>query len=165
MIRLRQHVPMFVNDGEGGWTHHAPDLASLLALPDVQRYARDIEPIERRGTVTGWINGERKDVSVIFTAPDAQRFHQWSRSDNHLMVEHNGGDRFWVVGYLSADHPDELAALPVWQETETARRRREAWNRGEHEPQPAMYRCAEHGVANASCCLRTETPRVVAATP
>ena len=69
------------------------------------------------------------------------------------MVEHNNGDWFWVVGYLQADDPAELEALPVRQETETARLRREAWNRGETGPAPKPYRCLEHGVDWAECCL------------
>lgn len=153
MIRLRQHVPAFVNDGDGGWTLSAPDLARLLALPELATYARDVEPVERRGCVTGWVNGVAKTIDIIHPAPEAQRFHRWSISGNTLMVEHNGGDRFWVVGYLSADDPQELAALPVWHETETARLRREAWNRGDTGPAPEPYRCAEHGVAHALCCL------------
>lgn len=153
MIRLRQHVPGFVNDGEGGWPLEAPDLATLLALPLVAVYARDVEPVEWEGDVIGWVNGIKKTVRVIQPAPDEQRFYRWSRSGNMLMVEHNQGDRFWVVGYLTADDPSELAALPVWVETETARKRREAWNRGDLGPAPRPYRCAEHGVAHAECCL------------
>ena len=153
MVQLRQHVPMFVNDGEGGWTHVAPDLATLLALPDVQVYAKDTEPVEHRGVVVGWVNGQRKEVEVIHPAPEEKRFHRWSLADNTLMVEHNKGDYFWVVGYLSADRPEELAALPVWQETETARKRREAWNRGDTGPARPTYRCAEHGIPHAECCL------------
>ncbi len=160
MVRLRQHVPAFVNDGEGGWTHEVPDLATLLALPDVAVYARETESVEHPGTVSGMVHGQWKTVAIIHPAPEARRFHQWSRADACLMVEHNNGDHFWVVGYLSADRPEELAALPIWQETETARHRREAWNRGDTGPQPAPYRCAEHGVANAACCLGSATPRV-----
>jgi len=155
MIRLRQHVPAFVNDGEGGWTITAPTLADLLARPEVAVYAHDVEPVERHGWVTGWVNGMERRVEVIYPAPEARRFHQWSLADRDtLMVEHNGGDHFWVVGHLSADDPAEFAAvLPPWVETETARRRREAWNRGDRGPAPKRYRCAAHGVEGADCCL------------
>lgn len=153
MIRLQQHVPGFVNDGDGGWRVEAPDLATLLALPQVAVYARDVEPVERRGVVSQCRDGAETRVEIIYPAPEAQRFHRWSRSDDTLMVEHNGGDRFWVVGFLSADDPRELDALPTWEETDTARRRREAWNRGDTGPAPKPYRCAAHGVANATCCL------------
>lgn len=155
MIRLRQHVPGFVNDGDGGWTILAPDLATLFADPRVAVYARDVEPVERRGIVTGWVNGVRRDVVVIHPAPEARRFHRWSLSGSDtLMVEHNNGDHFRVVGFLRADDPLEIAALQVWAETETARKRREAWNRGDTGPAPTLYRCAEHGVAHADCCLK-----------
>ena len=152
-LHLRQHIPAFVNDGEGGWLVDAPDLASLLALPQVAIYAKDVEPVERRGKVTGWVNGVPKTVEVIHPAPEAQRFYRWSLSRDTMMVEHNNGDRFKVVGFITADDPAALAALPAWQETETARLRREAWNRGDTGPVPPPYRCAEHGVAWATCCL------------
>ena len=159
MIRLRQHVPAFVNDGAGGWTLEALDLGALLALPQVAVYAADVEPVERDGMVSQVIDGVWKDVTIIHPAPEAQRFHQWSRSDNTLIVEHNGGDRFWVVGFLSTDDPSQLASLPTWTETETAKRRREAWNRGDPRPSPKPWRCAEHGVAYAACCLKSESDK------
>lgn len=154
MIHLRQHVPMFVNDGEGGWKIDAPDLAALLADARVAIYAKNVEPVEREGRVTGWLkDGTGRTITVIHPAPDAQVFHQWSIADrNTLMVEHNHGDHFWVVGYISADDPAELATLPEWKETETARLRREAWNRGV-VPKQKTYRCKEHGVEDALCCL------------
>ncbi len=155
MVRLRQHVPGFVNDGQGGWTLTAPTLNAVLALPQVAVYANDVEPVERHGSVTGWPNGVETTVEVIHDAPEEQRFYRWSLADrNTLMVEHNHGDHFWVVGYLSADDPSELAGLPAWVETETARLRRLAWNRGEM-PKQKSYRCAAHGIDRANCCLST----------
>ena len=159
MITLRQHVPGFVNDGEGGWTVQAATLTDLFALSEVAVYAEDVEPVERRGSVTGWVGGVAKTIDIIHPAPEAQRFYRFSLADRKtLMVEHNQGDRFWVVGYLSADDPSELAALPPWVETETARHRREAWNRGDTGPVPRRYRCAAHGVEDAECCLPRKRP-------
>ena len=153
MIHLSQHVPGYVNDGQGGFAVHAPTLEALLKLPEVAVYAEDTEPVERYGTVTAWVNGERREVRVIHDAPEERRFHRFSRSDDLLMVEHDGGDYYWVVGRISADDPRELDALPTWQETEAGRQRREAWNRGEIGKQ-SSYRCAEHGVDRAACCLK-----------
>ena len=155
MVKLHQHVPAFVNDGDGGWVIEAPTLKKLLTDPRVAVYASDVEPVERPGRVIGWVGPERRKVTVnvIYPAPEEQRFHQWSRSDRDmLIVEHNHGDQFWVVGYLSGDAA-EIASLPTWKETETARIRREAWNRGDAGPAPKPYRCAEHGVDDAQCCL------------
>lgn len=155
MITLQQHVPTFVNDGDGGWKVSAPDLATLLSNPKVAAYAHDTEPVERRGTVR-WIDEahEWRSVEVIHPAPAARRFHQWSVADgNKLMVEFNGGDWLWVVGFLRPDEPVELASLPTWRETDAARQRRERWNRGDTGPAPKPYRCAEHGVDNAACCI------------
>ncbi len=159
MIRLRQHVPAFVNDGEGGWSLSAPTLDELLSLPQVQSYAHDTEPIEREGTVTGWVNGDKKTVTIIHPAPEEERFYRFSLSDrNTLMAEYNRGDRFWVIGYLSADDPREFTDhLPVWRETDTARIRRERWNQGIMEPQ-RLYRCKKHGVEEALCCLPRSRP-------
>jgi hypothetical protein len=161
MIRLRQHVPAFVNDGQGGWSVQAATLAELLALPQVASYARDTEPVERKGTVWGVGKaGDRVTLEIIHPAPEERRFHQWSRSENRLMVEHNQGDYFWVVGTLSTDDPRELADLPVWRETENARKSREAWNAGDVYNErnggkpPKRWRCAEHGVEDAKCCLK-----------
>lgn len=152
-VYLSQHVPLFVNDGDGGWKLEAATLAKLLALPQVQVYAIDTEPVERLGKVTGWLkDGSKKTVTIIHPAPEERRFFRFSISGNHLMVEHNHGDHFWVVGYIRSDNPSELAALPEWKETETAKLAREAWNRGEIEPQK-HYRCAEHNVEQAFCCL------------
>jgi len=161
MIRLRQHVPGFVNDGQGGWCVEAATLAELLALPQVASYATNTEAVERCGTVWGMgKHGEMVTINIIHPAPEARVFHQWSRSENHLMVEHNSGDYFWVVGYIQADNPSELAELPEWKETENARKRREAWNAGDlynrrngGKP-PKRWRCAEHGVEDGKCCLK-----------
>jgi len=154
MIQLRQHVPAFVNDGDGGWTAEAASLADLLALPQVSRYAENTEAVEHTGQVTGLgKSGERVTIQVIHPAPEPRVFHRFSRSDDLLMVEHNGGDHFWVVGRLRADVPGELAALPEWRETETARIKRDAWNHGDTGPTPKRWRCAAHGVEDATCCF------------
>jgi len=150
VIRLVQHVPTFV-ETDTRQTAEAETQAELLAVPWVARYAADVESVEREGTVTGWLNGERREVRVIHTAPEAQTFHQFSLSDDCLMVEHNEGRHFWVVGHIT-EGLDRLT-LPAWEEHPDARTRREAWNRGDTGPVVVPYRCAEHGVANADCCL------------
>jgi hypothetical protein len=150
MIRVRQHIPNFV-DGATAKLAEAETTADLLAVPWIAAYAHDVEPIEHEGTVTGWPDGVETTVKVIHSAPDAQRFHQFSLSDDLLMVEHNGGVRHWVVGRV-IEGLDQLT-LPPWIEHPEARKRREAWNRGQFTPERAMYRCAEHGVPYADCCL------------
>ena len=151
MIRLIQHIPGYV-DGVKGKRAEAATLEELLAVPWVADYARDTEPIEREGIVTGWVNGVKKTVRVIHDAPEERRFYRWSRADEHLMVEHNHGDYWWVVGTLQADDPRELAALPKWAPSAAGEEGIKRWNRGDTGRQPS-YRCAEHGVDRAECCL------------
>jgi hypothetical protein len=150
MIRVRQHIPTFV-DGATANVAEAETQEELLAVQWIARYAKDVEPVESEGTVTGWPNGVATTVRVIHAAPEEQRFHQFSLSDDLLMVEHNGGVHHWVVGRV-IEGLDQLT-LPPWIEHPEARKRREAWNRGEIKGQRAMYRCAEHGVLFADCCL------------
>jgi len=150
MIRVRQHIPNFV-DGATAKVAEAETTADLLAVPWIASYAQDTEPVEHEGIVTGWPDGVETTVRVIHAAPDEMRFHQFSLSDDLLMVEHNGGTHHWVVGRV-VEGLDQLT-LPPWIEHPEARKRREAWNRGEYKQQRAMYRCAEHGVPFADCCL------------
>jgi hypothetical protein len=157
LIRVRQHIPTFV-DGATAKVAEAETQEELLAVPWIAAYAKDTEPVEREGTVTGWPDGVKTTVRVIHSAPEEQHFHQFSLSRPFgttgaalLMVEHNGGARHWVVGTV-IEGLDQLT-LPEWVEHPDARRRREAWNRGETGAQRAMYRCAEHGVPYADCCL------------
>jgi len=153
MIRLSQHVPMFVNDGDGGWTVSANSLPELFAIPEVAVYARDTEPVEWVGSVTGWLkDGTQKTVRVIHDAPDEKRFYRFSNSDGMLMAEHNHGDYWWVVGHLRADDPSELADLPKWEPSERGKQKTAEWNAGKW-PKQKSYRCAEHGVDQAVCCL------------
>lgn len=159
MLHLSQHVPAFV-DGVKGRRAEAATVADLVAVPWVASYAADTEPVERVGTVTGWPNGVRTEVTVIHPAPEERRFYRWSKSDDCLMAEHNHGDHWAVVGRLSADDPHELDILPKWEPSEEGNRRTAAWNRGEIGPQ-RTYRCAEHGVDHADCCLSTARPRIV----
>jgi hypothetical protein len=161
MIRVRQHIPAFV-DGATAKVAEAETQEELLAMPWIAGYAKDTEPVEREGTVTGWVDGVKTTVRVIHAAPEEQRFHQFSLSRPFgttgaalLMVEHNGGAHHWVVGTV-VEGLDQLR-LPEWVEHPEARRRREAWNRGEDKGQRAVYRCAEHGVLFADCCLRPGT--------
>jgi hypothetical protein len=150
MIRVRQHIPNFV-EGATALIAEAETQDELLAVPWIAGYAHDVEPIEREGTVTGWPDGIETTVRVIHAAPTEMRFHQFSLSDDLLMVEKNGGVWHWVVGRV-IEGLDQLT-LPQWVEHPEARKRREAWNRGEVKGQRAMYRCAEHGVPFADCCL------------
>lgn len=150
MIRVVQHIPTFVEGAEPKRAE-AETQAELLAVPWIADYATDTEPLEYEGTVTGWPDGVETTVKVIHSAPEEQRFHQFSLSGDLLMVEHNEGVHHWVVGRVVEGL--EQLTLPQWIEHPEARKRRHAWNRGDHQPQRAPYRCAEHGVPYADCCL------------
>ena len=67
-------------------------------------------------------------------------FHRWSLSGNCLIAEQDGGDSQWVVGYLT---PPPVGELPVWQESESARLSREAWNRGDTDLCDAIRRAVK----------------------
>jgi len=160
MIHLHQHIPSFV-EGVEGRVADAARLAELFEVPWVKDYARDIEPIERRGKVTGWVDGKERTVDVIYRAPEEKRFYRWSRADDHLMAEHNNGDYYWVVGHITADDPRELADLPPWVITPAGQKRIDEWNAGGWgKKQVPAYRCAEHGVWDVTCCLPVRGVRV-----
>lgn len=57
---------------------------------------------------------------------EREDFHQFSLSDNYLMVEYKNGDEWWVLGFI-----DDISGLelPKWQMSETGRRRVKEWNR------------------------------------
>lgn len=155
MIRLVQHVPNYCEGFRPNVVEVATQ-AELLATPWVAAYAADVEPVEREGVVSEMLDGRWHNVRVIHPAPDAQRFHRFSLSERHLMVEHNDGIRHRVVGTIT--HGLDELTLPRWEEHPEARKRREAWNRGDTGPPPKPYRCAEHGTAWANCCLKTRHP-------
>lgn len=108
-IQARQHRPAFIDTDEPRGTATATSVAELLAVPWIAQWAGD-------------------DLVIDHGVRRVRPFHQWSLSDNCLMAEYDGGDHFWVVAYLTSDEP---IPLPAWKETETARLRRERWNRGE----------------------------------
>lgn len=107
MIRLTQHIPSFV------------DTDGSRKTADVET-PEDLERVE-------WIRSWRDDKQ--------HTFHRWSWSSDypggrgHLMAEYDKGDYFWVIAY--GDTP--IPGLPEWEETETARLRREKWNRTSQE--------------------------------
>ena len=102
-IHARQHLPNFV-DIDRQPSVEVSSLEELLAVPWIASWATDS------------------------TTP----LYRWSQSSDHdrllLMAEYKNGDEFYVVAYLTSDEP---LSLPEWHETETARLRREKWNRGE----------------------------------
>jgi hypothetical protein len=113
MIKLRQHIPAFVETDRAPLVIEAADTGALLAHPRIQSWAKD-DPYVRDG-----VHG-------------VHRFHQFSVADRRdspaLMAEYDEGDYFWVIGHIT-EGADALQ-LPDWRETETARIRREKWNRG-----------------------------------
>jgi len=112
-IHACQHVPAFV-DGVDRREADVDSLAALLAVPWIARWAED-DLVARDGVVS------------------VRPFYRWSLSDHGtgrqiLMAEYEQGDHFWVVAFVTSDEPLDL---PAWTETETARLRRDRWNRGD----------------------------------
>jgi len=125
-IHARQHIPTFV-ETDTRQTADVTSVEDLLAVPWIARWAESWPAHEQTVRVTSWPDGVRTETQETRQV-EARTFHRWSLSDNKLMVECNGGDWFWVVAYLTSDEP---IPLPAWRETETARLRRERWNRGD----------------------------------
>ena len=104
MIRLSQHIPAFVDGCE-------PKQASIDT-------AEDLEKVE-------WIQSWARHPG----------FHRFSFSSKvpegrgFLMAEFHDGNEFYVIAYSDQAIP----FLPEWHETELARERRDAWNRGDLE--------------------------------
>lgn len=99
---IRQHIPSFV-DG-------------------VEPQEQDFSTIE-----------ELLSVSFVARWNKTPNFIRYSKSDNCLMAEigpseSNPAGSHWVIGFLS--DPSRID-LPLWQESDAQRLRREAWNRGE----------------------------------
>lgn len=110
MITARQHRPAFVDTDDPLQAATVPTLEALLAVPWIARFGQDDVVANAKGTYR-------------------RQFFRWSLADGDtLMAEYEDGDHFWVVAFLTSD---DLIPLPAWHETETARRRRDAWNRGE----------------------------------
>jgi hypothetical protein len=91
MIRVTQHLPGYVDTKDGPEHHAVLNTRELLALPFIAR----------------WREG-----------PEFHRF-SISRERDLLLCELNGGRRWWVMAYLTADNPTELLDLPVWRAPET----------------------------------------------
>lgn len=83
MIAFKQHIPAFV-DGQEPVETVVESQDELLALP----------------CVSAW-------------RAEGNRFHRFSLADDrYLMAELNGGQEFWVVGYILGGR-DRLS-LPTW---------------------------------------------------
>ena len=113
MITAYQHIPNW-SDGLVPKRNVVASVADLLALPWIASWGQD-DLVASKGVVS------------------VRPFHRWSVADpgtsrQTLMAEFANGDHFRVVAFLTSDEP---IALPEWHETETARLRRERWNRGE----------------------------------
>ena len=131
-IHATQHVPAFVDTD----VRNSADVTSvdeLLAVPWIKQWAESWPAHEREYEIREYVDGTwvaRREMRPV----TAQTFHRWSVSDHRdgtrpaLMAEYDGGDRFYVVAFLTSDEP---IPLPEWRETETARLRREKWNRGD----------------------------------
>jgi hypothetical protein len=112
-IRVRQHIPGFV-DTHPPYSTEVDSLAALLAIPWIASWAHD-DLVAKDGHVS------------------VRPFYRWSVADRGtsrqtLMAEFENGDHFWVVAFLDSDQPIDL---PDWTENDTARVRRERWNRGD----------------------------------
>lgn len=82
---------------------------------------------------------EFNSLEELFNIDFVKRSKEWggflrfSKSGNHLMVEHSPNERhpegsFYVIGFL--DNPDDVD-LPKWQMTPMQRACADAWNRGD----------------------------------
>jgi hypothetical protein len=133
MITLRQHMPGYV-EGIDPKMAEAETIEELLAIPWVAAYA---EPMGGPWDTVAisWPDGPDRppeENPVHFDAP-VRPFFRWSIAEKGtphqmLMVEHDGGDHFWVVGRLTS--PDPIP-LPAWQITPAGQARVDRWNRGE----------------------------------
>src|SRR5690242_5571373 len=100
MAKVHQHVPAFVNDGEGGHRSEVSNSAELLALPWVKSW-------------------ERSSVSIAAgaTEPTIRPFYRWSRSADCLVAEYDNGHHWWVVAFTD---PNILSDLPQWNPPRSA---------------------------------------------
>lgn len=111
-----QHVPGFVD------TDQPPRRTTITCAADIPK-----DP---------WLGWHAQDMPWVRTEKDGtvtrgfRKFHRFSQCTKQgsftLMVEREGGDEWWVVGYMSEPLPD----LPEWEMTERGRARVDAWNRG-----------------------------------
>lgn len=102
MNHIKQHVPGYVNDGEGGEEDNFNTLDELMDLPLIKRYSRDFK------------NGDgSKEIFYRFSY-DQDRLPQDGPPayQTVLMAEWNEGKLWRVVGYL-----DNLEGidLPLWK--------------------------------------------------
>jgi hypothetical protein len=119
-VTIRQHIPTFVDTDEPRKQTILETADDIPNDPWLKTWMRD-DPWARRekdGTVT----------RGVF------KFYRFSQSTEHgatptLMAEYDNGDRWWVIGYMSAP----LDGLPEWRMTEAGKARVEKWNRGELE--------------------------------
>lgn len=112
MIRLRQHVPAFV-DGATPKSAEAETIEALLTIPWVAKWAEDMGG-EWENTVISWPYGrDAEPVTRIEKHREPiRKFYRWSISDGRLLVEHDEGRHWWVVGHLTSDTPVDL---PRWE--------------------------------------------------
>jgi hypothetical protein len=90
---IKQHIPTFVDtDRDPPDRAEFSTLAELEAIPFVARWKMNA---------------------------DGDTFHRFSKSENCLMAELNGGRDFWVVGFIA--DPDAVN-LPIWMPPKTATR-------------------------------------------
>lgn len=90
IIKVRQHIPGFVNDGEGGEETTVESLEQLLALPWVK----------------GW---ERGDFYQWALSPTGV-----GHLSGYLMAVVDEGTKWWVVALLDPIAP-LLGQLPTWK--------------------------------------------------